>query len=425
MRPCPEVDVRSCVALAVALLLVGSSRLIAQEGEKKVTPPGNESPEAPAPPAPKEVVVPDVVVPDTPASLWTLGFDLQSHWDSNLRFTADPVEITSERANVTVTHAKRSGRGTMALNANTFGSVYHGRSGLNSVNYSGAASGTYDLGPRSTFRSGLSIASTYSPESSILAGEGLILPLSRAFTITGTGGLVQRLGARTSAGVDAHYDRVRFTDVEGGPQGLTGGETLLLSGFIAPQVSPHDSLNLGYQFQRSDASGRANGDTQSISLGWSRVLGRRFAANASGGATHFKLLGNSSANPGWTFRGDAGFTARFRRSSLVARYDRGIDQAFGFGRDRLADVVTAAYAVTASRKVRLSASGTYGLTRDPVDPLFRFNTQSAAADMSIALSRRIELSTGYTFRRNRNEALPDVIGHAFSVALGYSREWRP
>jgi hypothetical protein len=417
--------VPSSVATALALVLVGASLLGAQEGEKKVTPPGTESQETPEPPAPNEIVVPDVVVPDAPASLWTLGFDVQSHWDSNLRFTANPEDIMSERANVTLTHAKRSSRGTMALSASTFGSVYHGKSGLNSVNYSGATTGSYDLAPRTKFRSGLLVASTYSPESSFLGGEGLILPLSRAFTVSGTGGLVQRLGARTSAGVDARYDRVRFTEVEGGPVGLPGGETLLLSAFIAPQVSPHDSLNLGYQFQRSDSSGSANGDTQSISLGWSRLLGRRFSANASGGASHFKLLGNSSANPGWTFRGDAALSARFRRSSLVARYERGIDQAFGFGRDRLADVVTASYGVTASRKVRLSAAGTYGLTRDPVDPLFRFNTQSAEADMSIAVSRRIDLSTGYVFRRNRTDGVPDVIGHAFTVSLGYSREWRP
>jgi hypothetical protein len=416
-------------SVATALILVGAAALataqVGEQPEPADSPEPEESSEAPEPASPTEILVPDVVVPDRPASLWTVSVDLESHYDSNLRFTANELETLSERLTLGITHAKRSGRGTMALNANTWGSVYHEESELNSLNFSGATRGTYAFAPRTRFRGGLSVASTYSPESAILAGEGLILPLSRAFIISSTGGLVQRLGSRTSAGIDARFDRVRFSETEDGLPGPPGGELILLSGSLAPQVSPHDSLFLGYEFQRSDTGSSANGDSQSLSLGWSRIIGTRFTANASAGATRFKLLGSRSAEPGWAVRSSAGFTARFRRSNLTARYDRGIDQAWGFGRDRLGDIVTASYGVTASRRVRFNLLGTYGLTRDPIDPLFRFITQAAAAQMAIAITRRLELSTAYTFRRNSADGEEDVVGHAVGVSLGYSREWRP
>jgi hypothetical protein len=413
--------------VATALILVGATELAtAQLGEE---PERADSPEpsfeAPEPEPPTEIVVPDVVVPDRPASLWTVSVDLESHYDSNLRFTANEIETVSERLVLGLTHAKRSGRGTMALNANTWGSVYHGESELNSVNFSGATRGTYAFAPRTRFRGGLTVASTYSPESAVLVGEGLIVPLSRAFIISSTGGLVQQVGSRTSAAIDARFDRVRFSEIEGDQPGPPGGELILLSAALAPRISPHDSLSLGYEFQRSDTGSSANGDSQSVSLGWSRIIGTRFTANASAGATRFKLLGSRSAEPGWAVRSSAGLSARFRRSSLTARYDRGIDQAWGFGRDRLGDIVTASYGLTASRKVRFNLMGTYGLTRDPIDPLFRFITQSAGAQMAIAITRRLELSTAYTFRRNSADREEDIIGHAVGVSLGYSREWRP
>lgn len=415
---------RTSVATALVLLLAAAlaSAQVGEQPEPKESPEPAETPE-PAPPT--EIQVPDVVVPPRPASLWTFGVDLESHYDSNLRFTDNEIETFSERLNVGITHAKRSGRGTMLLNASSWGSVYHGESQLNSVNFSGATRGTYALAPRTQIRGGVSVASTYSPESSILAGEGLLLPLSRALTISGTGGLSQRLGARTSAGLDARYDRVRFSEVEAGLPGLPGGEVILVAASLAPQVSPHDSLSLGYQYQRSDTGSRASGDSHSVSLGWAHVIGTRFSADASAGATRFQLLGDPTAEPGYTFRGSAAFSARFRRSDLSARYERGIDQAFGFGRDRLADVVTATYGVIATRKVRFRLLGMYGLTRAPHDPLFRFTTQSAGADMAVAVARRLELSLRYTFRRSSTDAAADILGHAFGVSLGYSREWRP
>ena len=371
-----------------------------------------------------QIVVPEVVVPASPASLWTLSLSAQEQWDSNFRLTTPEVETFSERLGVTLTHAKRSPRGTLALSANGWGAIYHAASGLNGINGTAATSGTYELSPRTTFRGGASGSSVYAPESQALAAEGLILPLSRSQSITGTMGLLQRLGTHTVLSTDVRYDRFAFSraDDEESPASPQGGSVLVLATALAPRLNQNDSLVLGYDFQRSETGGRHAG-THGLSLGWSRIIGRRLAASASAGVSRYQLVTDSTK--GWAFRSAAGLTAGFRRSALDAQYVRSIDQAFGFGRDRLSDIVSAGYTVRPGRKVRLRAAGVLGLTRDPRDPSFRFVTQTATGEMSYSLARRIDLVTAYDFRRSDPQAGPAVSRHTVGVSLGYTREWRP
>jgi hypothetical protein len=406
-------------ALAAGLLVLVATEARAQAPE--------EGPPVPVPPVGlTQIVVPEVVVPGSPASLWTFSLRAQEQWDSNFRLTTPAVETFSERLGLTLTHAKRSPRGTLALSADGWGALYHAASGLNGINGTAATSGTYELGPRTTFRAGATGSSVYAPESQALAAEGLILPLSRSQSISGTMGVLQRLGTRTVLSTDVRYDRFAFSRADDeefpDPASPQGGSLLVFATALAPRLNQNDSLVLGYDFQRSETGGRHAG-THGLSLGWSRIIGRRLAASASAGVSRFQLVTDSTK--GWAFRSAAGLSAVFRRSALDAQYTRSIDQAFGFGRDRLSDIVSAGYTVRASRRVRLRAGGVMGLTRDPRDPSFRFVTQTATGALSYTLGRRIDLVTAYDFSRNDPEAGLAVSRHVFGVSLGYTREWRP
>jgi hypothetical protein len=163
--------------------------------------------------------------------------------------------------------------------------------------------------------------------------------------------------------------------------------------------------------------------THSAFLGWNRVLGRRLTASALAGASRYQFVNDD--REGWAFRGAASLSARFRRSTLDARYDRSIDQAFGFGRDRLSDIFSAGYTVAPNRKVSLRAAGIVGVTRDPVDTAFRFMTQTGMGEISYGLGRRVDVVTTYSFRRYSPDAGAAISGHALGVSLVYAREWRP
>jgi len=60
-------------------------------------------------------------------------------------------------------------------------------------------------------------------------------------------------------------------------------------------------------------------------------------------------------------------TASGRRTSLSLRYSRDFGQAFGYGRETIADVVSATVAWTPHRRLRFDAGYSIAYRRDPTE----------------------------------------------------------
>jgi hypothetical protein len=122
--------------------------------------------------------------------------------------------------------------------------------------------------------------------------------------------------------------------------------------------------------------------------------------------------------------GDVQLAATSRRSQLILRYSRTVDQAFGLGRDRLADVVGASASRTLARAVQFTAGATWSWSKDPLDEAFRFTTVRYETDLRWAFARDLALDAGYLYSRNTDGASGpgSVDSHAINLGIRYARQ---
>jgi hypothetical protein len=420
--------VRSLGSLAVALLMAEPA--LAQTGPGPA--PGPQPPVA-VPPA--QMPPPVTTAGQSPGSqpvavegarvvsrTWAFGLRLQEGWDTNVRLLPVEDEMFVDNVAATLSYQRRGTRGELGFSGRGGAVFYRDDSDLNEFTYTGGMAGAYQLSPR--LRGSLSggVSSAYTHDSAALTNQGLVLPLALARTVSGAGGFSYRMGSRTGLSGTGHYDRVSFRRAgDVADPALTGGELLGGGVSLDSGLSPRDTLSLGYDYQHSDV-GEEDGTAHSLSLGWTRALGARISMNLLGGVTRFVLAGQESSD--LTPKAAAGLSARLRRSTVSLQYSRRVDQAFGLGRDRLSDVISAAYSLTAGRRLRLAASGTYGFSRDPSDPGFRLRTGYYGGEIGVALARRLDLTGSYLFREREPEGGPSVTGHSAGVSLTFGREWR-
>ncbi len=375
-----------------------------------------ETPTAETPPPTPQGLAP--VPMDMGGPVWNLGLRLREVWDSNPRFvdTLGPGSLISTLQG-SLGHTRRFPRGAFTIAGDGSAVRYRDLEGLNQFSYSGQATASFRPSPRTNLNLDEAISSTHSGDALALTEAGLLLPLvvvrrtSSALTMT------QRLSSKATASAVVRYDRVSFPSDE-----LTGGSELSLGATYGRQLRPKQSVSLAYGFQDSSSTEGQPTHVHFLSGGWSGALRPRLFAGVSAGALTYA---GTEGGRQWTPRLGATLSVRYPRTTLEGRYSRTASQAFGYGRERIADVAAISFSRSLGKAVQASTSYTYGTSRDPVDPSFRFDTSSYGADVRWILKRGLNATAGYAYRR-RTPAAPSVpfSSGAFALGVAYGKDWR-
>ena len=122
--------------------------------------------------------------------------------------------------------------------------------------------------------------------------------------------------------------------------------------------------------------------------------------------------------------GQAGMSVSGRRTSVSLRYSRDFGQAFGYGRETIADLATIGLGWTPVRPLRFDAAYTFGYRRDPGDTDYRIRSHVASTGFGWGITEDLGFSAHYYWERNETEGYTAVEGSRVTASLSYGVSWR-
>jgi hypothetical protein len=122
--------------------------------------------------------------------------------------------------------------------------------------------------------------------------------------------------------------------------------------------------------------------------------------------------------------GSAGLNASGRRTSFSLRYFRDFGLAFGYGRQTIADRVSASLGWTPAERLSFSLGYSYGYRRDPEDDDFRVHSHVGSAGLGWGITEGLSFNARYAYEVNRTEGFPEVQGGRATASLSYGVNWR-
>jgi hypothetical protein len=348
---------------------------------------------------------------------FTFTAQVDESWESDpiLQSRDEPSSFVT-RTGGGIAYQGAGRRSTLSIGANGGGVFYHSIPGYDSYYYAGTLSWQQRLGPRTTFVLSESLINDYARRSGLLLESGLVFSLVRAFTSRTDALLGHDFSPRTRIEMHAGYDYVRFLSGD-----LLDGRQLRAGMTLSRTLPARSSLGLAYGFGRSTKKPQPDQDTHSASAVWSKAFGRNNSMSASIGATALKRLDGS-----WTVTptGRANVSIADPRTGLIVtmRYERQVNQAFGLGVERVADLLAVALSRPIGRKLSCAAGYGYGLSRDTgtdVTP-FSFATHNANGNLRYAVTRTFAVDFGYAYFRSAYYT-PPINNHVAQLGLTYRR----
>jgi hypothetical protein len=329
--------------------------------------------------------------------------------------TSDESDLVS-RLGATITHSHKGQRLQLNLTGNGGGLFYKNLNELNRFSYAGGLNGAYAASPHLNFTFTDVVTDAYTYDHVVLVENGILLPLVHSLTNRALGGMVWQLSRRTSALVNVRHDWVKFDSAA-----LVSGSRFTGDAELRRQVSASHAFGIQFAFNRY-----ANRDRityfNTLSGTWTATLGRSFDANASVGAGRLDDSGEPSVQT--VVVAVAGLNGHFRRSALGARYHRSVVPAYGLGRNRLVDGVAATYNQELSQKFTLLAIADFATNVDPFNTSVRINSQNHLANLTFAVTHRLSLVAGYTYRsRNATGPSPGIHSHGAHFSFAYGHKW--
>lgn len=409
----PAARIRMTMPARVTLGMLLAAVLAAPAAGQSLPPP--VAPASPTPIAPNRPGDESQAAPAVPVAPWSLNLSLVETWDTNPRFTGDENGSRVDAIATRLTYTKQRTRAGISFAGD--GSLQRFREPTEDLwTAGGTLTGFVRPSSRLTLTLNESLAYTLTRRAPQLTEAGLLLPLGRALINASTAGLSLRLSAGTTLAADVRYDRVVFDSNE-----LLDGSQVGTDAVLSRQFGRNDLLSLAYGYRHSLALATSV-DTHTAAVGLRRSLGPRWSASALLGVSSLTPPPGESRRLSPTAALDIG--AAYPWSSFNLRYRRDVSQAFGLGRDRVGDLVSLVVRRNIGRKLSLSAEGGYGLSRDPFDPDFRFDTHRYEGDVQYRLFRDLDVVVGYTFTRNvTREPAETLDSHMWQVGLNYLRQW--
>jgi hypothetical protein len=353
-----------------------------------------------------------------PLPRWNLSVDAQQGYDDNVRFAAPggPGDfVTRLGAKVDRTWAGRRGR--LAVSGGGQGWLYRRVSDLNRFTYAADADGSYLLSPRAVIRVSDAWRTSSASELAALTGSGLLLPTVLSHANNARGIFSYSASRRTTASLELRHETVSFDSPS-----LIGGSTLTAGAGLSHDLSRVDTASAAYQYQLSTVLGE-HSVTQTVHGTWSRALGTSAHARARVGASRFQPLMTSWSRT--TPVGGAGLDARWGRQAIEAQYDRFVDLAYGLGRVRINNLLSARYALSVTPEMTVNVRAVRDRSVDPADPSFALTNTDLAADLRYALARGFSVVGSYSRRKSVQAALLlPISSQGATVVFTYGRAWR-
>ena len=191
--------------------------------------------------------------------------------------------------------------------------------------------GRYRSSPHTDWRANADYWLGYSDSSRLLLAQGVLLPLVRSRSLTGSLGVTHALG-RTSLRVDGRFYRTAFDS-----PGLIDGKSARGTIGLERPLSSRSAVAIEYSLEDvlSDQAGRSH-LTHFASMQWTRILSPRSALLLEGGASYTPNPARAGLEQPQSFYGGAAFSRQVKRSSLTLFIRREVTPAFGYGVSRVA-----------------------------------------------------------------------------------------
>jgi hypothetical protein len=348
---------------------------------------------------------------------WLLALDAREGWDSNVRFLepGGPGDLVT-RLDARLDRAWSGPRGNLLLSGSGQGFVYRTESDLNHFAYGADAAGSFLFSPRATIRLSESFRTTYASELGALTQAGLLLPPVVTRANTARGDFSYNVSRLTTVSFDLQHEIVSF---DAPP--LVPGSKITAGTAFSHELSRSDAVGAGYQFQRMIVEDE-HSNTHTLDTRWTHAFGTSARARLRAGATRFQLL-TAPAATRTTAVGGAGVDARWGRHAIDAQFDRYVDLAYGLGRVRINELVSARYSLLLTSDLGFDLRGVQGWGRDPADASFALTTTDVVAGLRYAFSRNLALAGSYTFRRISESSFLPVSSQGAALFLSYRQAW--
>jgi len=352
-------------------------------------------------------------VATTPPSTWRFQLSADGTWYDNVYFTSAPAATSwSANGDATLGYQHRFRTGSFSLSGSGGALYYPEIEGFSQPTYGGALGLAWSPSRRTQFQ--LSQAYNHSNTRSLRAldVEGLPLPTSSLDNAATTLNLQQKLSQAWQFGLTGSFIWRQYDD-----ESLTGGEEVGASAQLGRSLGKHSSTFLSYGYSSSwfdEGKARAH---QGL-LGVQRQADRGVSLVLAGG------VGYLESTQSWYPSGRASFTANGRRSSFMLGYHRDFGQAFGYGRQMIEDLASAAFGWTPARKLRLSAGYNFGYRRDPADETYTVRSHVASAGVGWEIAKGLSFGGNYGWEWNETEGLPVVDGQRATATLSYGVDWK-
>jgi hypothetical protein len=254
----------------------------------------------------------------------------------------------------------------------------------------------------------------YARNIQVLADTGILLPLTPVDAGSYAGRIQIRTSQRTTFETGVRYDTMDFAD-----QALVDGDQLIADVEVERRMGTNHTLSAAYRYRRSLWQ-TGSTDTHGGLAGWRGDFNPWLSGSFFAGVAYLTDAVNRSVEP----LADVQLVASSSRSQVGVRYGRTTDQAFGLGRDRVADIVSLDASRTVTRTVTASAGGTWSWSSDPLDETFNFSTVRYEADLRWVFARGFALEGGYLYSRNTGglAGADTVDSHQISLGVRYDRQ---
>jgi hypothetical protein len=344
---------------------------------------------------------------------WRLQLTASGTWYENAYFAlGQPTESWSTTGLVSLSRSSGFRRGSLSF-AGYGGVIYYPDiDSLNQPTYGGRLGLVWEPGRRTQVR----VTQAYDRSNTRLFpeldAEGLPLPSSEFEVATAGLGLTQGLSRRWLLDVGVGYAWRQYDDDR-----LVGGEQLVGIVQVARQLGKSTSAYLSYGYGSAWFESEERRVHQAL-VGVQRRPPRGVGYEIAGGAGYLESTGKVYPS------GVAGIRAAGRRTSLAVRYSRTFGQAFGYGRETIADVVSATAGWTPHRKLTLSAGYTFGYRRDPTETSDDIRSHVASAGFAWTIAKDLGFDARYSWETNDTEGFSTVEGGRVMASLSYGVGWR-
>ncbi len=342
---------------------------------------------------------------------WEYGFGLGAGWDSNISFLVpDGPSSTAIVPRGNLAHVFWGPKGELRLAGAGNWIGYLEEKDQSRYNVVFGLDGTYRSSLDTTWRANVSYTYGYSDSSSVLAAQGVLLPVVPAQTGAAGLGVTTKLGRRTSFHVDARGYGTVFDqeDAATAVAGLDDSRSLRGTTGLDWMIGSRDTVGIVYSlegtFYRQSPTSVEGEDRSYLthygSMQWSHVLSPRSAFMLEAGSSYTPDSDEAGLAQPWSFYGGVSYNRMVKRSSIQLFARREVTPAFGLGVSRLDTRLGLDANVPLGRSWTLTLAAIHVLPETPEGVAYSYSTpDEASASLGVRLGRLFQVSAEGRYRR--------------------------